>query len=164
MSTKSSATFNLEAPNMTFAVRKDVIEIVYKVKPGVFQIVNLSRIDAGRGMLFMNWGDYFRRLSNEKAQMPKLQKHCPTLYEILVGEDKDGVKEMDFGRSEEECEHGFGIEVKMSGQLPLPLCITPEIVNKAGMMRVKMLKVYNEIVTDAPFPAWKTGLDEVWEP
>lgn len=164
LSTKSSATFNLEAPNMTFAVRKDVIEIVYKVKPGVFQIVNLSRIDAGRGMLFMNWGDYFRRLSNEKAQMPKLQKHCPTLYEILVGEDKDGVKEMDFGRSEEECEHGFGIEVKMSGQLPLPLCITPEIVNKAGMMRVKMLKVYNEIVTDAPFPAWKTGLDEVWEP
>lgn len=46
----------------------------------------------------------------------------------------------------------------------MPLCITPEIVNKAGMMRVKMLKVYNEIVTDAPFPAWKTGLDEVWEP
>lgn len=164
LSTKSGATFNLEAPNMTFAVRKDVIEIVYKVKPGVFQIVNLSRIDVDRGMLFMNWGDYFRRLSNEKAQMPKLQKHCPTLYDILVGEDKDGVKEMDFGRSEEECEHGFGIEVKISGQLPLPLCITPEIVNKAGMMHVKMLKVYNEIVTDVPFPAWKTGLDEVWEP
>ena len=115
MSTKSGATFNHEAPNMTFAVRKDVIEIVYKVKPGVFQIVNLSRIDAGRGMLFMNWGDYFRRLSNEKAQMPKLQKHCPTLYDILVGDDKNGVKEMDFGRSEEECEHGFGVEVKING-------------------------------------------------
>ena len=121
LSTKSGATFNLEAPNMTFAVRKDVIEIVYKVKPGVFQIVNLSRIDAGRGMLFVNWGDYFRRLSNEKAQMPKLQKHCPTLYDILVGDDKNGVKEMDFGRSEEECEHGFGVEVKISGQLPLPI-------------------------------------------
>ena len=73
-------------------------------------------------------------------------------------------EEMDFGRSEEEFEHGFGVEVKISGQLPLPLCITPEIVNKAGMLHVKMLKVYNEIVTDAPFPAWKTGLDEVWEP
>ena len=119
LSTKSGATFNLETPNMTFAVRKDVIEIVYRIKTGVFQIVNFSRIDAGRGMLFMNWGDYFRRLSNEKAQMPKLQKHCPILYDILVGEDKDGIKEMDFGRSEEEFEHGFGVEVKISGQLPL---------------------------------------------
>lgn len=164
LSTKSGATFNLETPNMTFAVRKDVIEIVYRIKTGVFQIVNFSRIDAGRGMLFMNWGDYFRRLSNEKAQMPKLQKHCPTLFDILVGEDKDGVKEMDFGRSEEEFEHGFGVEVKISGQLPLPLCITPEIVNIADIMHVKMLKVYNEIVTDTPFPAWKTGLTEVWEP
>ena len=72
---------------MTFAVRKDVIEIVYKVKPGVFQIVNFSRIDAERGMLFVNWGNYFSRLSNEKAQMPKLQKHCSTLYDILVGDD-----------------------------------------------------------------------------
>ncbi len=164
LSTKSGATFNLETPNMTFAVRKDVIEFVYKVKPGVFLIVNFTRVDAERGMLFVNWGNYFRRLSNEKAQMPKLLKHCPTLYEILVGEDKDGVMEMDFGRSEEESEHGFGIEVKISGQLPLLLCITPAVVNKAEMIRVKMLKVYNEIVTDTPFPAWKIGLDEVWEP
>ena len=89
--TKSGATINLETPNMTFAVRKDVIEIVYKVKPGIFLIVNVTRVDAERGMLFVNWGNYFRRLSNEKAQMPKLLKHCPTLYEILVGEDKDGV-------------------------------------------------------------------------
>lgn len=65
--------------------------------------------------------------------MPKLLKHCPTLYEILVGEDKDGVMEMDFGRSEEECEHGFGVEVKISEQLPLVLCITPAVVNKAEM-------------------------------
>ena len=91
LSTKSGATFNLETPNMTFAVRKDVIEIVYKVKPGIFLIVNVTRVDAERGMLFVNWGNYFRLLSNEKAQMPKLLKHCPTLYEILVGEDKDGV-------------------------------------------------------------------------
>lgn len=164
MSTKSGATFNLETPDMTFAVRKEVIEMVYKCKPGVFLTVNFSRVEAERGILFVNWGNYLKRLSNEKAQMPKLQRHCSTLFGILAGEDKDRVMKMDFGRFDEEYEHGFGVEVKISGQHPLLLCITPEVANKARMMCVKMLSVYNEIVTDPPFPAWKTGLDEVWEP
>lgn len=163
LATKSGVTFNLETPHMTFAVRKDVIEIVFKVKPGVFLVVNFSRVNAERGMLFVNWGNYWRRLTNEKAQMPSVQKCCPTLYGILLGEDKDNVTEMDFGRSEEEFEHGFGVEVRISGQLPLLLCITPEVIDKADMMRVKMLNVYNEIVDNPPFPAWKTGLDGVWE-
>ena len=30
-------------------------------------------------------------------------------------------------------------------------------------MRKKMLAIYNELVMNPPFPAWKSGLDDVWE-
>ena len=76
--TKSGATINLETPNMTFAVRKDVIEIAYKVKHGIFLIVNVTRVDAERGMLFVNWGNYFRRLVIHLHSI--LHRDKPNLY------------------------------------------------------------------------------------
>ena len=77
LSTKAGATFSLDCPQYTIAVRKDVVEIIFKVKPGVYLVVNLSRVDATRGMLFVNWGSYWNRLTNEKLQLPKLEKCCP---------------------------------------------------------------------------------------
>ena len=62
-----------------------------------------------------------------------------------------------------DADHGFGLEVPLSDKLPLLLSLTPSIINKAGAMRLKMLTIYNELVTNPPFPAWKSGLDEVWE-
>ena len=33
LTSKAGATFNLECPDFTFVVRKDVVEIVFKVRP-----------------------------------------------------------------------------------------------------------------------------------
>lgn len=161
LSTKSGATFNEEDPNMTFVVRKEVIEIVYKVKPGLFQIINFARYKEENGLLFANWGNYLSRVTKDEELITKLMMHCPTLCELLMGLDKDGVEDVKYGLSIDDCAYGFGIDIKISNQLPLQLCITPEIENKANMLRKKMLKVYNEIVSNVP---WKTGLNDVWEP
>ena len=163
LSTKAGAAFSLDCPQFTFAVRKDVIEIIYKVKPGVYLVVNLVRVDATRGMLFVNWGRFWDRMTNEKLQMPKIGKCCPLLFELLTGDDKDGIGEMDLGLSAEDADHGFGLEVVLSDKLPLLLSLNPSVINKAGVMRKKMLAIYNELVTNPPFPAWKSGLGEVWE-
>lgn len=163
LSTKAGATFSLDCPQYTIAVRKDVVEIIFKVKPGVYLVVNLSRIDATRGMLFVNWGSYWNRLTNEKLQLPKLEKCCPVLYEILTGDDKDGIIEMKFGASAEDAEHGFGLEVALSDKLPLLLSLNPSVINRAGVVRKKMLTIYNELAGNPPFPAWESGLEEVWE-
>lgn len=162
-STKAGATFSLDCPNFTYAVRKDVVEIIYKVKPGVYLVVNLARVDATHGMLFVNWGRFWNRMTNDKLQMPKVEKCCPVLYELLTGDDKDGIIEMEFGLSADDAEHGFGMEVGLSDKLPLLLSLNPAVINKAGVMRKKMLTIYNELVLNPPFPAWKSGLDEVWE-
>ena len=163
LSTKAGATFSLDCPEFTYAVRKDVVEIIYKVKPGVYLVVNLARVDATHGMLFVNWGRFWDRMTNEKLQMPKIGKCCPVLYEVLTGDDKEGITEMEFGLSADDAEHGFGMEVGLSDKLPLLLSLNPSVINKAGVMRKKMLAIYNELVTNPPFPAWKSGLDEIWE-
>lgn len=111
----------------------------------------------------MNWGRFWDRMTNEKLQLPKIEKCCPVLYEVLTGGDKDGMIEMEFGVSAEDADHGFGVEVPLSDKLPLLLCLTPSVINKAGAMRMKMLTIYNELMKNPPFPAWKSGLDEVWE-
>ena len=163
LSAKAGATFSLDCPEFTYAVRKDVVEIIYKVKPGVYLVVNLARVDASHGMLFVDWGRFWDRMTNEKLQMPKIGKCCPVLYEVLTGEDKEGITEMGFGLSADEAEHGFGMEVGLSDKLPLLLSLNPSVINKAGVMRKKMLAIYNELVMNPPFPAWKSGLDEIWE-
>lgn len=163
LSAKAGATFSMDCPEFTYAVRKDVVEIIYKVKPGVYLVVNFARVDATRGMLFVNWGRFWDRMTNERLQLPKVEKCCPVLYEVLTGGDKDGMIEMEFGVSAEDAEHGFGLEVPLSDKLPLLLSLTPSVINKAGAMRLKMLTIYNELVKNPPFPAWESGLDEVWE-
>ncbi len=162
-SERAGATFLGEAPRMTVAVRKDCVELVWKIQSGVYLTVNLCRVDGERGMLFAGWGRYWRRLANEKAQMPKVEKCCPLLYGILVGEDPDGVTQMDFGRSAEDCENGFGVDVTLPKGLPLYACLTPAVLNKAERLHVKMMNVYNELVECPPFPDWYSGLGEVWE-
>lgn len=163
LTTRAGASFNMESPSFTYAVRKDVVEIIYKVKPGVYLVVNLARVDERRGMLFVNWGNFWSRMTNEKLQLPKIEKCCPVLYEILTGDDDEGINEMDFGVSAEDADHGFGLEVALLENLPLLLCLNSSVINKASAMRNKMLVIYNELVKNPPFPAWKTGVEEVWE-
>lgn len=163
LTAKAGATFNLEYPSLTFAVRKDVIEIVFKIKPGVFIVINFARIDESRGMLFAGWGSYWNRMTNESRQLTRIAECCPVLYELLTGKDKDGIVEMEFGTSQQDCEHGFGLEVELPADVPLPLCLCSDIIRKADILCEKMLAVYNELIKNPPFPAWKSGIGEIWE-
>lgn len=163
LSSKAGATFHQESPNVTFAVHKEHIEIVYKIKAGVYMIINFSRVDSENAVLFADWGNYWKRLSNEKAQIPKIKKCCPTLYKALVGEDEDGVSELYFGATEADKHHGLGIDVKVPSSLPLILCLNATVLNTASALRKKTLTIYNELINNPPFPAWKYGLDDIWE-
>ena len=103
-----------------------------------------------------------RRMLSAKA-WATFSLDYPVPYEVMTGGDKDGMIEMEFGVSAEDADPGFGLEVSLSDKLPLLLCLTPFVINKAGAMRMKMLTIYNELVMNPPFPVWKSGLDEVWE-
>lgn len=40
--------------------------------------------------------------------------------------------------------------------------ISPEKFSKGRLLANKCLKKYSELIKNPPFPAWKDGLDELW--
>lgn len=163
LSSKAGGTFNLECPDFTYVVRKDAVEIVFKMKPGIYLVVNFTRVEGSRGILFAGWGNYWKRLTNEEKQLPKVAKTCPVLYELLLGKDKNGIVQLDFGASPQDCDYGFGLEIPIPENRPLLLCLNEDVVKKAMLLRNKMAIIYGELSKNPPFPNWESGLDDIWE-
>ena len=185
LSSTAGASFNQELPTQTVCVRKDCVELIYKVKPSVYVIVSMVHVGDGEAMLFVNWARYFDRLQNPQVQMPRIENRrqaeshpslledgrgakeeddsqdCPTLYAVMTGDDPDGVYECDC-KPDGTMYHGFSLKVEIPSKRALLECITPELFSKGRLLANKCLKMYMELHNNHPFPAWKDGLDEVW--
>ncbi len=161
LSSTAGASFNQELPTQTICVRKDCVELIYKVKPSVDVIVSMLHISDGEVMRFVNWSHYFDRLQNPQVQMPRIEKNCPTLYAVMTGDDPDDVYECDC-KPDGIMYHGFSLKVEIPSKVALLECITPEIFNKGRLLANKCLKIYLELQKNPPFPAWKDGLNELW--
>lgn len=158
LSSTAGATFHEETPTFTINVRKEAIELIYKLAPSWYVIVNAVRMTKDEILLFCEWGHFFDRMKNLSVQMPRIEKNCPTLYGILKGKDADGVIDMyDHADS-----HVFGYRIPAPNDRAMIECITHEVVEKGLKLANKNLKVYRELFDNPPFPAWKDGLDEVW--
>ena len=185
LSSTAGASFNQEIATQTICVRKDCVELIYKVKPSVYVVVSMLHISDGEAMLFVNWAHYFDRLQNypsseskakshlssaesreivnevnQQVQMPRIEKCCPTLYAVMTGEDQDGVYECEC-KPDGTMYHGFALKAEVPKGLAILECITPELFSKGRMLANKCLKIYLELQKNPPFPAWKDGLDEV---
>lgn len=143
-------------------VKKECIELIYKLEPGIFMIVNMIRTNEDEIMLFSNWGTYFNRIQNPQVQLPKVEKCCMTLYKILTGEDEDGIHEMRLGKTEASASHGLGLSIKTTPHVPLITCIDEDLLKTFTKFVSKNLRIYNELLDNPPFPAWKDGLRELW--
>ena len=108
LDTKAGATFYEEMPNLTLSTRKDCIEFIFKLKPGIYVIINMTRGTGGKIMLYANWDKYFMRMQNPDVQLPRIKKNCPTLFAVLTGEDKDDVSLLSH-RNAPAHERGFGV-------------------------------------------------------
>ena len=157
LSSTAGATFHEETPTFTINVKKEMIELIYKLAPW-YVIVNVFHASEKELMLCCEWGHYFDRLKNPAVQMPKIEKNCPTLYGILVGKDPDNVVDMyDHADS-----YLFGYRIPAPNKGALIENITHEVINAGLKLANKNLQVYRELFQNPPFPAWKEGLNEVW--
>lgn len=161
LSSTAGASFNQELPNQTICVRKNCVELIYKVQPSVYVIVSMLHVSDSEAMLFVNWARYFDRLANPQVQMPRIEKCCPTLYAVMMCDDPDGVYECDC-KPDGTMYHGFSLKVEITSKRALLECITPEMFSKGRLLANKCLKMYMELHNNPPSPAWKDGLDEVW--
>jgi len=95
LSSMAGASFNQELPTQTVCVRKDCVELIYKVKPSVYVIVSLLHVGNGEVMLFVNWAKYFDRLQNQQVQMPRIENRRQAESHPSLLEDGRGAKEED---------------------------------------------------------------------
>jgi len=114
LSSTAGATFHEETPTFTINIKKEMIELIYKLAPSWYVIVNVFHASEKELMLCCEWGHYFDRLKNPAVQMPKIEN------------------------------------------------ITHEVINAGLKLANKNLQVYRELFQNPPFPAWKEGLNEVW--
>lgn len=87
LDSKAGATYLTEAPNTTLCVKKDGIELIYKMDRGLYVVINVMRASATELMLLAEWGDYFDRLKNPDVQMPQIRKN---LSYFIQGADRGG--------------------------------------------------------------------------
>lgn len=161
LDTKAGATFFEELPNLTICPRKECIEIIFKLKPGIYVIINMRRYSEDKIMLFANWDNYFMRMQNPEAQLPRIKKNCPTLYAVLMDEDKDNVIQLRH-KNEKAFESGLGVICKVDGEAPIFALIDEPMLDKVTMLVNKVIDIYNELNSNPPFPSWKEGLKDLW--
>lgn len=161
LSSTAGASFNQEVGTLTICVRKDCVGLIYKVKSSAYVVVSMLHVSDGEAMLFVNWAHYFDRLQNQQVQMPKIEKNCPTLYAVMTCDDADRVYECEC-KPDGTIYHGFALKIEVPSQTAIIERITPEIFSKGCLLANKCLKMYLELHDNPPFPAWKDGLDKVW--
>ena len=112
-------------------------------------------------MLLANWDNYFLRMQNPEAQLPRIKKNCPTLYVVLMDEDKDNVIQLRH-KNEKAFESGLGVICKVDGDTPILALRDKPILDKVTMLVNKVIDIYNELNANPPFPSWKEGLGDLW--
>ena len=162
LSSTVGATFHSDRPNHTFCVRKDSIELIGKLRPGVYAVIHLLRATDDKGLVFADWGTYFDRIKNPQVQLPQIKRCNPTLYEVLQVNEKSSIYQVTVGMSDGSKHRGFALPVAMDKKSPLLNSLTKEVSDAAFDLIDKCAKIYNELHDNPPFPAWKPGLNEVW--
>jgi hypothetical protein len=163
-SDKAGATFNFEMPTFTYAVRKNCIELIYKLNRGCYAILNLQRAAKNQLVLTANWHHYFNRIQNPAVQYPKIEKCCPKLYTILKGDDPDGVMQVESTDEDGTKIYGFGMLIRRSTRrIPAP-CIDETSWKPAAPLSTRSLPSTANSITPLPSPhgrpGWKrSGID-----
>lgn len=60
LSSTAGASFNQEVATQTICVRKDCVELIYKVKPSVYVVVSMLHVSDGGGDALCELGGVFR--------------------------------------------------------------------------------------------------------
>ena len=76
--------------------------------------------------------------------------------------DSYGVMQMESTDEDGTKIYGFGMLIEDPQGESLPLTIDNDLMGAGRTLVNKVLAVYHELYNNPPFPAWKTGLEEIW--
>ena len=157
---RTSAQFYNDSKT-TFLVRKDCVDIIFKIKRGVYLTVSVYVLSEGRLLLACAWGEFWNRLKkmrNRDEVLVRLRKSCPLAANIFTNNVSPHFVYLDNG----EKEGAVVVEMKAPAQTnSIADYLHEKIVEKAIKLMGYNLNLYTELEEKCPFPAWKQDLEDL---
>ncbi len=145
--------------NYTFWIKKDAVDIIFKVKRGVYLTVSVSALSDNRLLLSCAWDDFFnmfRQLPNKKSVLHRL-KSCPNCFKLLSGALIFKIASL----TAEQTDCHIIYEIPNKGTGHLFDCMTDYVVEAAIKLMKYNLDLFVEIENRCPLESWKVKLKEM---
>ena len=146
---------------MTFLVQKDCVDVIFKIRRGVYLTVSVYALSEGRLLLACAWGEFWNRLKkmrNREDVLDRLRKACPLAANIFTNTVSPHFAYLD----KEEKEGAVVVEMNAPVQTnSIADYLHEEVVDKAIELMGYNLNLYTELEEKCPFPAWKQDLVEL---
>lgn len=147
---------------MTFLVQKDCVDVIFKIRRGIYLTVSVYALSEGRLLLSCAWGKFWNRLKkmrNRKEVLARLRKSCPLAANIFTNKVSPHFVYLD----REEKEGAVVVEMKAPVQTnSIADYLHEKVVDKAIELMGYNLNLYTELEEKCPFPAWKQDLEDLF--
>ena len=144
--------------SITFLVHKDCVDIIFKVKRGVYLIVSVYSLSGDRLLLACLWDGFWNRLrymNNRKDVIRRLEKACPLTSGVFTN-----TSSIHFAFIDKEQENG-AIVLEMAAPVQsnsIADFLHEQVVDNAMKLMEFNLDLYCELEDKCPFVAWKEDL------
>lgn len=147
---------------MTFLVQKNRVDIIFKIKRGVYLTVSVYSLSEGRLMLACSWGEFWNRLksvNNRKTILGKLKKTCPLSVDIFTNTENFHFAYLDKIQKE-----GAVILIMKSPVQSDSISdyLHENVVKKAMELMMYNLNLHVELENNCPYVNWKNDLKK-WQ-
>lgn len=147
--------------HVTFLVRKECVDIIFKIRRGVYLTVSAFSLSDGRLLLACVWEEFWNRLRsmrNRNDVLKKLKGSCPLAVEIFLK-----TTGMHFAYIDNEQKVG-AVVLEMNAPVQtnsISDFLHLDVVDKAMELMQYNLNLLVELEDNCPFPLWKTDLEQL---
>lgn len=144
--------------SITFFVQKDCVDIIFKVKRGIYLTVSVYSLSGDRLLLACLWDGFWNRLrhmNNRKDVISRLEKTCPLTSGIFTN-----ASSTHFAYIDKEREIG-AIVLEMTAPVQsnsIAVFLHGQIIDNAMKLMEFNLDLYCELEDKCPFAVWKEDL------
>ncbi len=148
---------------MTFLVKKDCVDIIFKISRGVYLTVSVYTLSKGRLLLACVWDDFWDRLrcmKNRQKVLHRLKESCPLTARIFSETSLLHVAYID--KTKELSAIVLEMEAIVQSN-SIADFLHEQVVAKAVDLMNCNLNIYCELEEKCPFPTWKHDLKRLME-
>lgn len=158
ISKRTSAQFYNNS-QMTFLVRKECVDIIFKIKRGVYLTISVYSLSDSRLLLACSWGNFWNRfklMKNRDDVLVRLKKVCPLVANIFTNTIAPHFVYLD----KDEKEGAVVVEMNAPVQTnSISDYLHETVVKKAMELMHYNLNLFVELEEKCPFSIWRQDLE-----